>query len=197
MEQAAAQLACRLRLLHLCFLLYDRVDYRVASTLREAKPAIYVDISSLRSIHRSLWIYPRNGRRCSMATFILAFRRHQIYYRNSPGDHSDCASGPNAKNQARSEAVNVCSAERAPVCRGSRMQPGLPLSRGISVYPETGQTVEALLTNADAAMYKAKAEGGNSSETYTRALELTASRERQLEDCMKHALELNEFELVY
>jgi diguanylate cyclase (GGDEF)-like protein/PAS domain S-box-containing protein len=70
-------------------------------------------------------------------------------------------------------------------------------SVGISVYPETGQTVEALLTNADAAMYRAKAEGRNGRQTYTRELESTASRRRQLEDGLSHALALKEFELVY
>jgi diguanylate cyclase (GGDEF)-like protein/PAS domain S-box-containing protein len=70
-------------------------------------------------------------------------------------------------------------------------------SIGISVYPETGQTGEALVTNADAAMYQAKAEGRNGRQTYTRELEFEASRKRELEDGLSHALSLNEFELVY
>jgi len=70
-------------------------------------------------------------------------------------------------------------------------------SVGISVYPETGQSAEALVTNADAAMYQAKTGGRNGFQTYTRELAFRASRARQLEEGLSHALALKEFELVY
>ena len=46
----------------------------------------------------------------------------------------------------------------------------LSTSIGIAVYPEAGETVQALMKNADIAMYKAKNSGGNSYYIYTREL---------------------------
>jgi diguanylate cyclase (GGDEF)-like protein/PAS domain S-box-containing protein len=70
-------------------------------------------------------------------------------------------------------------------------------SIGVSVYPETGLTTEALLMNADAAMYRTKAEGRNGRRIYSRELESAAARKRALQECLNQALALNEFELVY
>jgi diguanylate cyclase (GGDEF)-like protein/PAS domain S-box-containing protein len=70
-------------------------------------------------------------------------------------------------------------------------------SIGISVYPDGGSTAQALLTNADVAMYRAKAEGRNARRTYTSELARAESRARELEEGLSHALALHEFELVY
>ncbi len=70
-------------------------------------------------------------------------------------------------------------------------------SIGVSVYPDNGTTAEALLVNADAAMYEAKAEGRNGRRTFTREMETVSARRRQLEAGISQALSLNELELVY
>jgi diguanylate cyclase (GGDEF)-like protein len=44
-------------------------------------------------------------------------------------------------------------------------------SLGISIYPQDGTTVEELLRNADLAMYRAKALGGNQFQLYTQELQ--------------------------
>lgn len=40
-------------------------------------------------------------------------------------------------------------------------------SLGVSIYPQDGSNVEELLRNADLAMYRAKALGGNQFQLYT------------------------------
>ncbi len=70
-------------------------------------------------------------------------------------------------------------------------------SIGICVYPDNGDTAEFLLKNADAAMYRAKAEGRNRYQSFTQELASSASRKRQLENALSHALVEKEFELVY
>jgi diguanylate cyclase (GGDEF)-like protein len=71
------------------------------------------------------------------------------------------------------------------------------VSIGISVYPDGGTTAESLFTNADTAMYQAKAAGRNGRQIFSPELALAASRRKELEEGLSHALALNEFELVY
>ncbi|MGA9045666.1 EAL domain-containing protein [Sulfuricurvum sp.] len=70
-------------------------------------------------------------------------------------------------------------------------------SIGISIYPLDGESAQNLLSNADAAMYKAKEEGRNSYQYYTQELTLRAFERVAMETSLRHALENNEFLLYY
>ncbi|WP_198358680.1 sensor domain-containing protein [Noviherbaspirillum autotrophicum] len=70
-------------------------------------------------------------------------------------------------------------------------------SVGISMYPQDGDTSEALLRNADTALYRAKASGGNAYCFFTPEMG-EASRARLLmQGALRHALERDEFEVFY
>jgi diguanylate cyclase (GGDEF)-like protein len=69
-------------------------------------------------------------------------------------------------------------------------------SFGLAVYPRDGARVEALLANADAAMYSAK-QRGNCMQRFSSALGGTAHRRLQLETDMHAALRDGQFELHY
>ena len=70
-------------------------------------------------------------------------------------------------------------------------------SIGISVYPEDGEDAETLLKNADAAMYKAKQEGRNSFQYYTKDMTERAYKRVSMETALRHAIERQEFVLHY
>ena len=70
-------------------------------------------------------------------------------------------------------------------------------SIGISLYPEDGESLEVLLKNADAAMYRAKQEGRNNFRFFTQAMQNHSARTLQLSNAMRHALERNELLLHY
>jgi diguanylate cyclase (GGDEF)-like protein/PAS domain S-box-containing protein len=69
-------------------------------------------------------------------------------------------------------------------------------SIGIAVYPDDGDDAEALLRNADAAMYKAKRRG-NGFQLYTPSLNQETSERMLLENDLRHALERDELILYY
>ncbi len=69
-------------------------------------------------------------------------------------------------------------------------------SIGISVYPEDGDHFEALLRNADVAMYRAK-ERRNSFCYYTADMNIAALHKLELEARLRRAIPRNEFELYY
>lgn len=70
-------------------------------------------------------------------------------------------------------------------------------SIGITVFPFDDDDLDNLIRNADAAMYRAKAVGRNNFQFYTDDLNANAEERLWLEEELRQALELNQFELVY
>lgn len=70
-------------------------------------------------------------------------------------------------------------------------------SIGISIYPNDGRTCDALVKNADVAMYRAKEQGRNSFQLFAPEMNARAFERLSLENDMRRALERNEFILHY
>ncbi|MCX7628563.1 MAG: EAL domain-containing protein [Methylophilaceae bacterium] len=70
-------------------------------------------------------------------------------------------------------------------------------SIGICVYPEHAQDIEALVKNADLAMYDAKAKGRNNYRVYDVSMNASAFERLQMENDLRAALEQGQFELHY
>jgi len=70
-------------------------------------------------------------------------------------------------------------------------------SIGVSLYPKDGQTAEALLKNADTAMHRAKDNGRDTIQFYSREMHVRAFERLTLEQSLRYALERNELELHY
>ncbi|WP_054286302.1 bifunctional diguanylate cyclase/phosphodiesterase [Gulbenkiania mobilis] len=70
-------------------------------------------------------------------------------------------------------------------------------SIGISLYPDDGGTMEALLMNADLAMYHAKASGRNTYSFYAQPMNARVSERLLLENRLRQALDRGELVLAY
>ncbi len=70
-------------------------------------------------------------------------------------------------------------------------------SLGITIYPWDSANPQALLSHADAAMYRAKAQGGNSYQFYTAGMKTAGLDGSTLEVELKRALAKKEFLLYY
>ena len=70
-------------------------------------------------------------------------------------------------------------------------------SLGIALYPEDGADAEALVKNADTAMYFAKRAGKNRYQFYDESMNALALRRLKLDSRLRRALERQELELHY
>ncbi|PZM13939.1 EAL and GGDEF domain-containing protein [Rhizobium tubonense] len=70
-------------------------------------------------------------------------------------------------------------------------------SMGVATYPNDGPDAEALLTNADAAMYKAKEAGGDGFQFFTAEMNVKVHERLALQDAMRDGIGRSEFYLVY
>jgi EAL domain-containing protein (putative c-di-GMP-specific phosphodiesterase class I) len=70
-------------------------------------------------------------------------------------------------------------------------------SIGISIYPESGQDAEAMIKNADAAMYSAKQNGRNDYQFFKPEMNVRTVGQQSLEAGLHGALERREFVLHY
>jgi diguanylate cyclase (GGDEF)-like protein/PAS domain S-box-containing protein len=100
------------------------------------------------------------------------------------------------KEDAARVAQKVLHAISEPVeLAGHRLY--VTASVGVTLFPEDGTDAEALLKNADNAMYRAKAEGRNTYQMATRELSRITRERMTLEIGLHNAIERNEFELHY
>ena len=70
-------------------------------------------------------------------------------------------------------------------------------SVGISLYPQDGDNVEALIKNADAAMYEAKRGGRGTYRFFEASMNEAATRTLQIQHALRDALELGYFSLNF
>ncbi|SHF73897.1 bifunctional diguanylate cyclase/phosphodiesterase [Vibrio gazogenes] len=70
-------------------------------------------------------------------------------------------------------------------------------SIGIATFPEDGQHIEKLLSNADTAMYQAKNAGKNQIAHYSKALDKIVQRRANIERALRNCAFDDEFSLVY
>jgi diguanylate cyclase len=70
-------------------------------------------------------------------------------------------------------------------------------SIGVSIYPDDGGDAEALIKNADTAMYQAKENGRQNFQFFKPAMNVRAVERQSIEESLRRALERQEFALHY
>src|SRR5450631_833707 len=99
-------------------------------------------------------------------------------------------------DDAASLAARVMDVLQAPV-RIAAIDIHTSPSIGIAMYPDDGESIQALLAHADAAMYSAKQNGRGNFRRYAAGMQAGTEDRVQLESDLHNAVTNNEFELYY
>jgi diguanylate cyclase (GGDEF)-like protein len=99
-------------------------------------------------------------------------------------------------HDATNVALKILNSLRTPVLLEGK-EVIVTTSIGIAIAPENGKEPETILRNADLAMYKAKGKGRDNYHYYTISMNADAKELLALENDLRNAVEMREFELYY
>lgn len=105
-------------------------------------------------------------------------------------------SGLHSRHSARLVATKLIDSLRAPFVAGGN-EVFIAASIGVSLFPEDSEDPDALLRNADAAMYQAKRAGKNQVHFFTRALSDALRERMEIASGLRLALDRKEFALHF
>ncbi len=100
-------------------------------------------------------------------------------------------------NEVNEFAARMIAIISAPYDMGDDIEVVIGASIGIALSPGDGMTSEELMRNADMALYRAKAEGGNVHHFFEREMDRQAQKRRDMELDLRSAYADGEFELHY
>jgi diguanylate cyclase (GGDEF)-like protein len=144
-------------------LLTDRLAQSIALAQRHAKKValMYLDLDNFKDINDSLGHTVGDQLLQSAAKRLEACVRHSDTVSRQGGDEFVVLlSEIEAAQDANLAAAKLLKAMAEPHLIGDHRL-NVTLSIGISLYPDDGEDIEALLTKADTAMYHAKRGGRN------------------------------------
>lgn len=180
-------------------LLNERLERAISRAKRNNKrfTLMFLDIDNFKHINDSLG-HPIGDQllKALAHTLSSAVRCEDTVARVS-GDEfvvilDQVATSDNASLVARKLIEKV-----AQPCHLGDREIAVTTSLGICIYPEDGQTPAELLRNADAAMYKAKANGRNTISFYNKSMTEEAFDRVMLENDLRQAIDRKELFLVY
>jgi diguanylate cyclase (GGDEF)-like protein/PAS domain S-box-containing protein len=180
-------------------LLNDRLGQAMPMALRHGKKlaVLYADIDRFKHVNDSAGHTAGDRLLQSVANRLLDCVRSSDTVSRQGGDEfvillCDLAGPKDAAVAAGKMLVELGRPHRI-----DQLELHVSASIGIAVYPEDGATADALLKNADAAMYRAKDCGRNNYQFFKNEMNRYALEHRGLENDLHHALERQEFVLHY
>ena len=177
----------------------DRLERALAHARRTGRPvaALFIDLDRFKDVNDTFGhaagdvllsaVSLRLGRCCRHEDTVarLAGDEFAILLPHM-GDSTDAVVVAQRVLEALADPVTVA---------GERIRVGG--SVGIAVFPEDGTTTDELLASADAAMYRAKENGGNGYELFNPQLSTQAHERLRLESALYDGMARNELVLHY
>ena len=180
-------------------LLNDRISQSIALAHRQKRPfaVLFLDLDRFKYINDSLGHAAGDKILQSVSKRLLAGVRGSDTVSRQGGDEFIVLlSEISHPEDAATSAKKILLAISAPHSIGGQ-DLHIEGSIGISVYPEDGEDAEALIKNADTAMYHAKERGRNNFQFFKAEMNLKAAERQFLDGNLRRALEREEFLLHY
>lgn len=180
-------------------LLADRVTQAIAQADRagHSMALMFVDLDNFKHINDSLGHIVGDRLLCEVSNRLKqCVRRSDTVARLGGDEFVICVTGLENGSQAAALAQKVLAALEQPLAIDA-MDLHTSGSIGIGVYPDDGDSVEALMRAADTAMYHAKSKGRGNFQFFTPALDHAAQQRMSIESRLRMALPKGEFALHY
>ncbi|MET0064882.1 MAG: EAL domain-containing protein [Candidatus Thiodiazotropha sp.] len=182
------------------FLAMDRLQQLMQHAMREKNKiaVIYIDLDNFKMVNDSLGHATGDGLLVQVANRIWAQLRDEDTLSRLGGDEF-MALVPNLKNPAEDLQIildRLIASVKIPF-EVYESEINVTSSMGISLFPDDGESVGMLMSNADIAMYEAKRSGRNTFRFFTREMNEQVREKMALESRLRHALEEGELYPVY
>jgi diguanylate cyclase (GGDEF)-like protein/PAS domain S-box-containing protein len=180
-------------------LLDDRLNRALASAHRQGDQValLFLDLDRFKVINDSLGHKLGDLLLCSVAARLKSqLRQEDTVARHGGDEFVFVIPHSNRPDMPAHVAQKLIWAMAEPFdIEGEHLSIGA--SVGISLYPGDAGDGEKLIRNADSAMYKAKARGGNCYEFYTPNMTFRAIERMILENSLRGGLDRDEFMIFY
>jgi diguanylate cyclase (GGDEF)-like protein len=180
-------------------LLHDRIEQAIAYAERnDAQVAVlFADLDHFKNINDSLGHQVGDHLLQLVAARLrLCLRKGDSVARLGGDEFVLSLSFPKYSGDIARVAQKLLDAlDRSFIVDGHELHLGCSI--GISIYPDDGNDVEALMRAADTAMYHAKESGRGNYQFFTPGLNKAAQQRLEIETRLRRALGRNDFELYY
>ncbi|MEO8279206.1 MAG: EAL domain-containing protein [Ideonella sp.] len=181
------------------FLFMNRLTHAMQSAARQQTKValLFVDLDNFKNVNDSLGHAAGDHLLKEVAARLGAAVRSTDTVSRLGGDEFTLVlEGLANADEAVRVASQLLEQATRPYLLGSR-EVHVTCSVGIAIYPHDGEDVDTLLKNADAAMYRAKENGRNRLEFFTKEINARAHERLELVNELRGALARNEFSLHY
>jgi diguanylate cyclase (GGDEF)-like protein len=180
-------------------LLAERIQHAIHVSKRSGLSfaVLFMDLDGFKAINDSLGHSVGDGLLIAVGQRIRACIRSEDMVSRIGGDEFVVVMGNLASPEVvENLAENILSVLRQDF-RVDEATLRVTSSIGIAVYPNSGDTVEALMKNADAAMYEAKQNGRNTYRFFEPAMHASAMRHLTVRHALQMAVEHNQLSLHF
>ncbi|WP_019593979.1 EAL domain-containing protein [Thioalkalivibrio sp. ALM2T] len=177
----------------------DRVDVAISHAHRSGTQlaVLFIDLNRFKVINDSLGHTVGDRLLQEVAQRLQACIRKVDTLSRFGGDEFTLLIPGLASNEAAIQVADkILESLQAPFKIGDQ-ELFVGASIGIAIYPDAGDNLEALIKNADIAMYREKSSGKTGVRVYSPDMGGHPPRRLQLEQDMRRALERDEFHILY
>ncbi len=180
-------------------LMQDRLAQSIEAARRQGRQlaVIYMDLDRFKHINDSLGHPVGDQLLRSVARRLVACVRHSDTVSRQGGDEFVLLLPliEHAEDAALSAQKILAALAQPHHIEGHDLY--VSVSIGISIFPNDGQDADALVKNADAAMYHAKETGRNNYKFFEPGMNARAVQRQSIEASLRSALDRHEFALYY
>lgn len=179
-------------------LLNERFSYALSLAQRSGEPlaVMFLDLDHFKNINDTLGHSIGDRFLIEVAQRLRAILREEDTVSRLGGDEFILVFPRTDADGAAIVAGKLIDTVSKPYRINEHELIGTP-SIGIAIYPDDGDNFEALLKNADTAMYRVKQDSRNDFRFFTAEMQAHSERNLQLVNALRHALEGNELQLHY